>query len=93
MKDRIASTAIRMRGSRAEEWCSENIDIMVCWMARAAVGRRLMRCVCGHGVIRVGAVWFRPSSNEQERLPDESTMRLEIMMIMTMIMLVFMLIQ
>lgn len=52
-----------------------------------------MRCVCGHGVIRVGAVWFRPSSNEQERLPNESTMRLEILMMVTMIMLAFMLIQ
>lgn len=57
MKDRMASTATRMRGSREEAWCSENIDIMVCLVvARAVVGGRLMRYVCGHVVIGVGTV-------------------------------------
>lgn len=60
MKDRIASTATRMRGSREEEWCSENMDIMVCLVVpRAAVGERLLRSLCGHVVMGVGTVWLK----------------------------------
>lgn len=52
----MARTAIRMRGSLEEEWCSENIDIVVArwWRGRRlgeaeAIGMRSRR----HGVENV----------------------------------------
>lgn len=88
MKDKIASTATRMRGSREEEWKSENIDMVV-----FGVGGfwALANACCGHCRHVSGEDPCRRRSSYNAwgtRVQNGMIMRLEITLLLLSMMLI-----